>query len=129
MKKKKFKNILFITDNFPPETNAPAIRTFEHAREWVRKGYKVTIVTCFPNFPNGELFKGYTNKLIQTEYLDGIKVVRLWSFISSNKGFILRSLDYFSFAISSFFYAVFIKYDGIPSIYMINLFFVLGSKL
>ena len=25
-------HILFLTDNFPPETNAPASRTYEHAR-------------------------------------------------------------------------------------------------
>lgn len=25
----------FLTDNFPPEVNAPASRTFEHCREWV----------------------------------------------------------------------------------------------
>ena len=28
--------ILFLTDNFPPEVNAPATRTFEHCREWVK---------------------------------------------------------------------------------------------
>ena len=34
-------HILFITDNFPPESNAPANRTFEHAREWVKKAIKL----------------------------------------------------------------------------------------
>ena len=29
--------ILFLTDNFPPEVNAPANRTFEHCREWVTR--------------------------------------------------------------------------------------------
>ena len=29
---------LFLTDNFPPEGNAPATRTYEHAREWIKKG-------------------------------------------------------------------------------------------
>ena len=36
------KRILFLTDNFPPEVNAPATRTLEHAREWVKKGHDVT---------------------------------------------------------------------------------------
>ena len=47
-------HILFLTDNFPPEGNAPAIRTFEHAKEWVKKDTKVTVITCAPNFPEGE---------------------------------------------------------------------------
>ena len=42
--------ILFITDNFPPEVNAPATRTFEHCKEWVKKGDEVTVITCAPNF-------------------------------------------------------------------------------
>ena len=44
-------HILFLTDNFPPEVNAPASRTFEHCREWVKAGHQVTVVTCAPNFP------------------------------------------------------------------------------
>lgn len=37
-------NIVFFADNFPPESNAPAIRTLEHAREWVRAGHDVTVI-------------------------------------------------------------------------------------
>jgi len=37
---------LFLTDNFPPEVNAPANRTFEHCREWVKAGHQVTVITC-----------------------------------------------------------------------------------
>jgi hypothetical protein len=43
--------ILFLTDNFPPEVNAPANRTYEHCREWVKAGAQVTVITCAPNFP------------------------------------------------------------------------------
>ena len=50
--------ILFLTDNFPPEGNAPASRTYEHAREWVRAGHEVTVITTAPNFPEGIVFKG-----------------------------------------------------------------------
>ena len=50
-------HILFLTDNFPPEGNAPATRTFEHAREWVDQGHSVTVITCAPNFPDGKYLK------------------------------------------------------------------------
>lgn len=105
--------ILFITDNFPPEVNAPASRGFDHAVEWVKMGYQVTVITCQPNFPKGEIFEGYKNSLYKVKYIQGIRVVRVWSFISANEGFIKRSLDYFSFAISSFIAGVFVKTDVI----------------
>ena len=99
--------ILFLTDNFPPEMNAPATRTWEHSKEWVRLGVDVTVITCAPNFPEGKVFKGYKNKFIQTELIDGIKVVRVWSYICANNGFIKRIIDYISYAIMSFFVASF----------------------
>jgi len=72
--------ILFITDNFPPEVNAPATRTYEHVKEWMKyKDVGVTIVTCTPNFPHGKVYDGYKNKFYQKENLDGIEVVRVWS--------------------------------------------------
>ena len=46
--------ILFLTDNFPPEVNAPATRTYEHCKEWVKQGEEVTVITCTPNFPQGK---------------------------------------------------------------------------
>ena len=102
-------HILFLTDNFPPETNAPASRTYEHSLEWVRLGHQVTVVTCAPNFPQGRVFSGYTNKIWQTEIVNGIKVIRVWTFITANEGFIKRSLDYVSFMFSSFVASFFIK--------------------
>ena len=109
-KEKSFK-ILFITDNFPPEVNAPATRTFEHCKEWVKRGAEVTVITCAPNFPHGKVFEGYRNKIYQTEVIDEIRVVRVWSYISANKGFAKRVLDYISFAHSAFWAGLFQKAD------------------
>ena len=103
--------ILFLTDNFVPETNAPATRTYEHCKEWVKQGVDVTIITCVPNFPKGKVFDGYKNKLIQKEVIDGIKVIRVWSYISANQGTVKRILDYVSFMVSSFLVGLFIKTD------------------
>ena len=103
--------LLFLTDNFPPEVNAPATRTFEHCREWVKKGVEVTVITCAPNFPEGKVFEGYKNKLYQVENIEGIRVIRIWTYIAANKGFVKRILDYISFMISSFMVGLFIKAD------------------
>jgi glycosyltransferase involved in cell wall biosynthesis len=102
-------HILFLTDNFPPEVNAPASRTFEHAREWVTKGHQVTIITCAPNFPKGRVFEGYKNKLWQSEDVDGIRVIRVWSYITGNEGFAKRILDYQSYMITSFLASIFVR--------------------
>lgn len=95
-------HVLFLTDNFPPETNAPASRTHEHARRWVAAGHEVTVITCAPNFPAGRVHDGYRNRLYQTEVIDGIRVVRVKTFITANAGFLLRTLDYMSFMVMGF---------------------------
>ena len=102
-------HILFITDNFPPEVNAPATRTYEHCMEWIKAGHQVTVITCAPNFPRGKVFDGYKNKIYQTAQFDGVKVIRVWSYIAANQGFIKRIIDFVSFAITSFFAGLFVR--------------------
>ena len=96
-------HILFLTDNFPPEVNAPASRTYDHASAWVSEGKEVTVITCAPNFPDGIIFKGYKNKFIHKENINGINVWRVKTYITSNEGVIKRSIDFISFMVSSFF--------------------------
>ena len=103
--------ILFLTDNFPPEVNAPASRTFDHCREWVKAGAEVTVITCAPNFPQGKVYPPYKNKLWQEEMMDGIRVVRVWTYIVANKGFLKRTLDFISFSVSAFLAGLFVKTD------------------
>jgi colanic acid biosynthesis glycosyl transferase WcaI len=93
-------NILFLSDNFPPESNAPASRLHEHARYWVRAGHRVTVITGVPNFPEGKVYPGYENRWHQREQLDGIEVVRVKTLIAPNEGFFARTLDYLSFMCS-----------------------------
>lgn len=103
--------ILFLTDNFPPEVNAPATRTFEHCREWVKNGADVTVITCAPNFPDGKVFEGYRNRLYNLEVMDGINVIRVWSYMAPNAGFLKRTLDYVSYAVSATLAGLFQKTD------------------
>ncbi len=91
--------------------NAPATRTYEHCQQWIRRGINVTVITCAPNFPKGEVFEGYRNRLWQTEDVDGIRVIRVWSYIAANSGFAKRILDYISYAVMAFFAALFVRTD------------------
>lgn len=106
-------HILFLTDNFPPEVNAPASRTFEHCREWVKAGHQVTVITCAPNFPKGRVFEGYQNRLWQSEEMAGIRVIRVWSYITANEGFVRRILDYQSFMLTSTLASLFVRHPDI----------------
>lgn len=94
--------ILFLSDNFPPEGNAPATRLWEHATRWVQAGHEVTVITCAPNFPEGKLFEGYRNRWRQVEDVDGMRVVRVKTYIAANEGFRKRTLDYMSFMVMGF---------------------------
>ena len=102
-------HILFLTDNFPPEVNAPASRTFEHCREWVARGAEVTVITCAPNFPKGKVFNGYKNRLWQSEVMEGIRLIRVWTYITANEGFAKRVLDYVSYMLTGAVAALFIR--------------------
>jgi glycosyltransferase involved in cell wall biosynthesis len=86
--------ILFLSHYFPPEVNAPATRTYEHCRRWVELGHEVTVVSCVPHHPMGKAYPGYRNKLIQTEYKDGIKSVKVLTYITANEGFLKRTWNY-----------------------------------
>ncbi len=95
-------NVLFLTENFPPETNAAATRVYERAVYWARWGHRVTVLTCAPNFPHGRLFDGWRNKWLQTSEMDGISVVRVKTYIAPNRGRARRILDFVSFGVMAF---------------------------
>ncbi len=90
-------HILFLTHYFTPENNAPAARVHGMAREWVRLGHRVTVLTCAPNVPAGVVYEGYRNKLYQEEWIDGIRTVRVWTWLAANKGRVRRGFNFLSY--------------------------------
>jgi glycosyltransferase involved in cell wall biosynthesis len=101
--------ILFLSHYFPPEVNAPATRTHEHCKRWAKAGHEITVITCVPNAPAGKVFAGYKNRLVQQEVIDGITVIRLWSFIAANEGFLFRIINYVS---SMFMMVMYVLFSG-----------------
>ena len=93
--------VLILTHHFPPEVSAGASRFHELARAWVEAGHQVTVVTCAPNHPAGVLFPGYRNRLWQQETMDRIKVVRLWTYLAPNRGYVRRVLAYASYPVAT----------------------------
>jgi glycosyltransferase involved in cell wall biosynthesis len=90
-------HILFLSHYFPPEVNAPASRTFDHGREWCRHGDRVTWSPARPIIPAARYTPGYSNRLWQRSEMDGVEVIRLWTYLASNQGVVRRTLSYASF--------------------------------
>ena len=67
------KHILLITQYFYPET----FRVNDMACEWVKRGYKVTVLTGIPNYPMGKYFEGYDKKHRTRETWNGVNIIRI----------------------------------------------------
>jgi glycosyltransferase involved in cell wall biosynthesis len=106
-------HILFLSHYFPPEVNAPASRTYEHCRQWIKNGHRVTVVTCAPNHPRGTVYQGYRNALCTREVKDGIEVFRVWTYVTANEGFLKRTLNYISYLMATVVAALFLPRVGI----------------
>lgn len=101
--------IVFFSHYFPPEGNAPASRTYEHCVRWAEAGHDVTVITCAPNVPNGVVYDGYKNRFWpHREVIDGVDVLRVWTFVAPNSGGWRRILNYVSYMISSVFAYLFL---------------------
>ncbi len=90
-------HILFVTPYYPPEKTPPAIRISETAQCLVKRGYQVTVLTTFPNFPSGIVPREYRGHRVRREVRNGVNIVRVWSYITPNKGFLRRILGQLSF--------------------------------
>lgn len=94
--------ILFLTHYYPPEGNAPASRVGALARRWAAAGHDVTVVTGAPNVPDGVVYPGFENKLLpQVDKVDGVRVIRVWTYLAPNKGTVRRIANYLSYLLSA----------------------------
>jgi len=97
--------VLLLTQWFDPE---PTFKGLVFARELVRQGFEVEVVTGFPNYPGGQMYAGYKIKLIQREFIDGVQITRLPLYPSHDISAVSRVMNYLSFAASAFVYCLFI---------------------
>lgn len=93
--------ILVISQFFPPEMGAPAARFFDFARHWIAAGHEVSVITVFPNFPNGVIPPQYRGKLYQRETMAAINVRRGYIYASRRLNFVTKALGYISSLVSS----------------------------
>jgi colanic acid biosynthesis glycosyl transferase WcaI len=93
--------ILYVSQYFPPEMGAPSARVFELAREWVRLGHEVTVLTAFAHHPTGVKAPRDRWKLTRVENVDGIRVVRTYVYATANRGTLKRMISYATFMLSA----------------------------
>jgi len=98
------KHILIVSQYFYPEQ----FRINDIAAEWVKRGYKVTVLTGIPNYPQGKFYKGYGWFSNRKETINGVDVIRI-PLIARGKNSIGMVLNYFSFVVSGFFWKCFTK--------------------
>jgi glycosyltransferase involved in cell wall biosynthesis len=94
--------ILFVSQYYPPESNAPANRVSRMARAWAdEEGFDVTVLTGFPNHPEGRVYPGFDARRPRRERDGRVKVVRAPIYAAANAGVVKRSLAYASFCTSA----------------------------
>ena len=98
------KHILIVCQFFYPEP----FRISDIAFEWVKRGYKVTVVTGLPNYPEGKVYPGYGLFKKRRETINGVDVIRIPEIPRGKNKFGLV-LNYFSFPFFGFFWNLFTK--------------------
>jgi putative colanic acid biosynthesis glycosyltransferase WcaI len=93
---------LFLTQYFAPEVGAPQVRLAAMARELVRLGHEVEVVTAMPNYPEGVIWRTYRRRLYRRDDWEGVTVHRVWLFAATGAG-LKRLLNYLSFSLASLF--------------------------
>ena len=94
--------ILIISQYFWPEN----FRINELCEELIKLGHEITILTGYPNYPNGKFFKDFTRDSGKFSNYKGAKIVRVPIFPRLNNKFNLI-INYFSFLFSSIFFGYF----------------------
>lgn len=96
------KHILVISQYFYPEP----FRINDICQEWVKRGYRVTVLTGLPNYPKGKIYKGYGLFKKRKEIWNDIQIIRI-PLIPRGHSAIKLVLNYYSFVISGWFWHLF----------------------
>lgn len=96
------KHILVISQYFYPEQ----FRINDICSEWIKRGYKVTVITGIPNYPAGKFYKGYGLFSKRKETYNGIEIKRI-PLVPRGRNSCMLVLNYLSFVVSGFFWKLF----------------------
>ena len=101
------KHILVVSQCFYPEQ----FRINDICCDLVKRGYKVTVLTGIPNYPEGKFYSAYGWFKRRRERWNGIDIVRI-PLIARGKHSLGLICNYLSFVISGFFWCLFTSLDA-----------------
>ena len=94
--------VSIITAVFPPEPVVSSLTSASLADELIRQKLGVTVITNLPNRPAGKLYTGYKRVLLTAEDNPrGFRLLRCFSFLSSESSLLSRWLENISFGLTS----------------------------
>ncbi len=90
-----------LTQYYPPEIGAAAIRLGRLARLLAAAGHSVQVLTAMPSYPTGIVPPTYRGKLACRETIEGVEVRRVWSYTSPGKSTLARLLNQTTFMLAA----------------------------
>ena len=93
--------VLIFSQYYPPEVGATQTRVNTFARELVKRGHHVTVVSEIPNHPAGVYFEGWRKRWYTRTVEDGIDVIRVFVVASPKKTFPRRLAFYLSYMLNA----------------------------
>lgn len=103
------KDILIITNYFPPETGAASNRIFHLAEGLQKRDFNVSVATPLPNYPTGSIFKEYKGRFKSSSKEHELTIHRLWLYASNSKNKLLRLFAMLSYSFSLIWFFMFHK--------------------
>lgn len=95
--------ILIVSQYFWPED----FKVNDIAFDFVQKGHDVTVLTAKPNYPQGNIYKGYGLFSKRKQVHKGVKIIRTSIVPRKGGGAVFLALNYLSFIFFAFFTAMF----------------------
>lgn len=88
--------VLVVCQYYHPEP----VRISDICEELVRRGHQVTVLTDIPNYPMGDIYKGYEKGKKREEIINGVQIKRCFT-IPRKTNALMRLLNYHSFSFFS----------------------------
>ena len=106
--------IALVSQYYWPETFGSGKWIAEVAEWLVQRGHDVTVVTAFPNYPDGIVFPGYRGWFFNREEHNGVHIIRTWIFATPRtKALWQRILSQASFSCSLILGCLFTKHPDV----------------
>lgn len=93
--------VLVLSNYYYPETVGAGIWVTQLAQDLKGRGHDVTVVTSFPSYPRGQILDGYRSRFVDRETVDGIDIIRTFTYATPSKSFWARVAGFGAFCLSA----------------------------